>query len=118
MGDRCAEDTRWYCGKDWVEWTRLLISGMIFLRNSQSDLISISKSPIVVLKIKTMLASGYDIKAMYFGDSLDPFDWMRVYVSNPNISKNAKYFYTYEYGVVSSETGLLKFLRSIEEMFK
>ena len=76
------------------------------------------KSPIVVLKIKAMLASGYDIKAMYFGDSLDPFDWMRVYVFNPNISKNAKYFYTYEYGVVSSETGLLKFLRSIEEMYK
>lgn len=30
------------------------------------------KSPIVILKIKTMLASGYEIKAMYFGDSLDP----------------------------------------------
>ena len=25
------------------------------------------KSPIVILKIKTMLASGYEIKAMYFG---------------------------------------------------
>lgn len=76
------------------------------------------KSPIVVLKIKTMLASDYEIKAMYFGDSLDPFDWMRVYVSKPSISKNAKYFYTYEYGIISSENGLLKFLRSIEEMFK
>ena len=76
------------------------------------------KSPIVILKIKTMLASGYEIKAMYFGDSLDPFDWMRIYVSNPNIKKNAKYFYTYEYGSMSSENGLLKFLRSIEEMFK
>lgn len=76
------------------------------------------KSPIVILKIKTMLASGYEIKAMYFGDSLDQFDWMRVYVSNPSISKNAKYFYTYEYGLVPSELGLLKFLRSIEEMFK
>ena len=42
MGYSYVEDARWDCGKDWVEWTRLLISGMIFSHNFQSDLISIS----------------------------------------------------------------------------
>lgn len=74
------------------------------------------KSPIVVLKIKDMLASGYEIKVSYFGANLDLFDWMRIYVSKPSVSKNARYFYTYEYGVLPAESGLIKFLKSIEEV--
>lgn len=75
------------------------------------------KSPIVVLKVRSMLASGYTVKASYLGDSLDIYDWIRVYITNPGVSKDARYFYTYEYGNPACENGLLKFLRSVEEVF-
>ena len=75
------------------------------------------KSPIVILKVRSMLASGYTVKASYFGSSLDIYDWIRVYITNPGVSKDARYFYTYEYGNPACENGLLKFLRSVEEVF-
>lgn len=74
------------------------------------------KSPIIVLKVRTMVTKGYTIKACYFGSTLDIYDWIRVYVANPSVSPNAKYFYTYEYGNPDNEEGLLKFLRSVEEI--
>lgn len=75
------------------------------------------KSPIVILKVRSMLTAGYSVKASYFGSSLDIYDWIRVYVANPGVSKDARYFYTYEYANPTCENGLLKFLRSVEEVF-
>lgn len=74
------------------------------------------KSPIVILKIQSMLSNGYEIKIIYHGDELDIFDCVRIYVSKPSASKYAKYFYTYEYGSLPCENALLKFLRSVEEV--
>ena len=63
------------------------------------------------------IAGSYTVKASYLGDSLDIYDWIRVYITNPSVNKDARYFYTYEYGNSACENGLLKFLRSVEEVF-
>ena len=74
------------------------------------------KSPITVLNVRSMLSDGYEIKLCHQGTDLDIFDWVRVYVSKPSVSTYAKYFYTYEYGNLACENGLVKFLKSIEEI--
>ena len=73
------------------------------------------KAPCLILRVMMLIDKGWNIKAVYSSDTLDIYDWVRVYVTAPPERGSTKYLYMLENGVAKSEHDMMLFLDAIEE---